>query len=92
MGMGGETCPFPRGLVMDEKDELVIVLLSKDVGIKMLKSEAERQGLKYRRIGEKQYSGEIEFILDFTNKMEYPVEDKGISPDARKRKPKQAGE
>lgn len=86
MGMGGETCPFPRGLVMDEKDELVIVLLSKDVGIKMLKSEAERQGLKYRRIGEKQYSGEIE------NKMEHPVEDKGISPDARKRKPKQAGE
>jgi len=84
--MGGEICPFPRGLVMDEKDEFVIVLLSKDVGIKMLKSEAERQGLKYRRIGEKQYSGEIE------NKMEYPVEDKGLSPDARKRKPKQAGE
>ena len=71
---------------MDEKDELVIVLLSRDVGIKMLKSEAERQGLKYRRIGEKQYSGEIE------NKMEHPVEDMGISPDARKRKPKQAGE
>lgn len=84
--MGGETRPFLRGFAMDEKDELVIVPLSKDVGIKMLRSEAEKQGLKYRRIGEKQYSGKVE------NKMEHPVEDKGISPEVRKRKPKQAGE
>jgi hypothetical protein len=67
---------------MDGRDELVIVPIGEYQGIKMLRSEAERQGLKYRRLGEKEFAGEVE------NKMETPVEDKAVAKKSTARKVK----
>lgn len=66
---------------MVEKDVMVIVPTGEYSGIKMWRSEAERQGLKYKVIG-KEYVGEIE------DKMELPVEDKAMPKKTTKRKAK----
>lgn len=66
---------------MVEKDVMVIVPIGEYSGIKMWRSEAERQGLKYKVIG-KEYVGEIE------DKMELPVEDKAMPKKTTKRKAK----
>lgn len=56
---------------MVEKDVMVVVQIGAYSGIKMWKSEAERQGLRYKIIG-KEYVGEIE------DKMVKPVENKAL--------------
>ena len=66
---------------MAEKDVMVIVPIGDYSGIKMWKSEAEQQGLKYRAIG-KEFIGEVE------DKMGKPVEDKAIPKKTTKRKAK----
>lgn len=66
---------------MVEKDVIVIVPIGEYSGIKMWKSEAERQGLKYKMIG-KEFVGEIE------DKMELPVENKAAVKKTTKRNAK----
>jgi hypothetical protein len=64
---------------MVEKDVMVIVPIGAYSGIKMWRSEAEKQGLKYKVIG-KEYAAEIE------DKMVEPVEDKALPKKTTRRK------
>lgn len=64
---------------MVEKDVMVIVPIGEYEGIKMWRSEAEKQGLKYKVIG-KEYAAEIE------DKMVEPVEDKALPKKTTRRK------
>lgn len=66
---------------MIEKDELVIVPIDEYSGIQMRRSEAEKQGLKYKRIG-KGYAVEIE------DKMVEPEENKAIQKKTTRQKAK----
>jgi len=64
---------------MVEKDVMVIVPIGEYEGIKMWRSEAEKQGLKYKMVG-KQPAGAIE------DKMAQPVEDKALPKKTTRRK------
>lgn len=64
---------------MGERDVMVIVPIGAYSGIKMWRSEAEKQGLKYKVIG-KEYAAEIE------DKMVEPVEDKALPKKTTRRK------
>ncbi len=64
---------------MVEKDVMVIVPIGEYSGIKMWRSEAEKQGLKYKVIG-KEYVPEIE------DKMVEPLEDKALPKKTTRRK------
>ena len=64
---------------MVEKDVMVIVPIGEYSGIKMWRSEAEKQGLRYKVIG-KEYAAEIE------DKMVEPVEDKALPKKTTRRK------
>ncbi|MDD3948701.1 MAG: hypothetical protein PHT43_04475 [Anaerolineaceae bacterium] len=64
---------------MVEKDVMVIVPIGEYEGIKMWRSEAIKQGLRYKVIG-KEYAAEIE------DKMVEPVEDKALPKKTTRRK------
>ena len=64
---------------MGERDVMVIVPIGAYSGIKMWRSEAEKQGLKYKVIG-KEYVPEIE------DKMVESVEDKALPKKTTRRK------
>lgn len=64
---------------MVEKDVMVIVPIGEYEGIKMWRSEAIKQGLRYKVVG-KEYAAEIE------DKMVEPVEDKALPKKTTRRK------